>query len=402
MAVGENDTCITSRLVSRMATASLRVYNGTSCSDLNCSFPSRIRNDEDYFFRAKRGVHYWFRVSVGQITSKSREQDYAIRLEVSLGARLFLCIKLATITYTFDEILIYFQGEVCPENNECTTAKAINNLPYAHSGSIDFATKGNFSSIAAENSCSPDIKSSNSPTLWFTVVGTGSCITATLADDFDGALILFSGIDCKGESLKCEATSSQKNGAISWPSVIGQVYRIALTSLSDVNDEPITGQYNLVVEERSDCRQFNDVCSNATKIERLPYITTGNTANVVVPDTNQTTSNHTNSSCSTIDQKSPILYYELAGTGCVSASLTSTSFSASLGLYTGDHCNSSSATCQYETADGDNIVTWLAEEGITYRLAVGSRIASGGSSNGTFTLGKFVKWGSIPIFDKHI
>jgi len=115
------------------------------------------------------------------------------------------------------------------------------------------------------------------------------------------------------------------------------------------------------------------VCSNATVIGSIPFTSSGSTSFIVGES-------YYAHNCSSIGDGSPTAFYEFRGTGeCVVASLTS-NFASAFGLYSG---TCSDSACLLELEAGDDIISWNAERGTLYRLAVGG-IRNG--TTGDFTL----------------
>jgi hypothetical protein len=63
-------------------------------------------------------------------------------------------------------------------------------------------------------------------TLWYEIIGDGSCFSASVAgEDFDAVLALYEGENCR--TMSCAAqTEYDDKGRLSWRSVNGATYRI--------------------------------------------------------------------------------------------------------------------------------------------------------------------------------
>jgi hypothetical protein len=66
-------------------------------------------------------------------------------------------------------------------------------------------------------------------TLWYEIIGDGSCLSASIAgEDFEAGLALYQGDFC--ESINCLAQTDYDNrGRLSWRSINGTTYRMVVT-----------------------------------------------------------------------------------------------------------------------------------------------------------------------------
>jgi len=296
----------------------------------------------DFTLRAMGGTHYWFRVGVP--TSHTGGEHYALRLDAI----------------------------PCPSNDKCTSASNILALPYVDSGSIDHAMRDNNNTGAT--ACS--VVQPSSPILWYELRGTGSCLHVLLADDFDGALALYTG-ECG--RLQCEDETSTA-GELTWRSTNGTLYRIAVTSSDRFGNEQ-SGRYNLVVKDSDACADIplNSRCSNAEPITAFPF-ETGNMNTELV---NNVGSDGQALVCDNIVSATKALWYSINVTddGCIFASTEESEITSVIAVYEGSSCSNLTCIGTNEEYRGyySSGLFWKATPGATYYLLAGGRSFSSGS-----------------------
>jgi len=123
----------------------------------------------------------------------------------------------------------------------------------------------------------------------------------------------------------------------------------------------------------------NDICTNATMIDTLPFTTEGNNEQASVAGYNSWAT-----SCVLVQETSPTTWYKVSlqgnGATCVKASLFGYSFDAILAVYSSaDSCKNLGCIDQ----SNSDTVAWKAEEGETDYVVVAS---SGEWTRGPFSL----------------
>jgi len=112
----------------------------------------------------------------------------------------------------------------------------------------------------------------------------------------------------------------------------------------------------------------NDICTNATMIDTLPFTTEGNNrlASIAGSDSGAT-------SCDLVQETFPTIWYKVSlqfnGATCVKASLFAYSFDPILAVYSiASSCENLSCVDQ----SNSDTVTWKADEGETYYVVLAS------------------------------
>jgi hypothetical protein len=268
-------------------------------------------------------------------------------------------------------------------NDSCNDATEIDSLPFAHAGNNLLAIDTGDDEVVSK--C--DFFTGVNYTVWYYIDGDGGCLSAELQASGSAALFLFDG-DCGG--LECV---SQDYGTrrISWETELGRRYYILVAGY--YGD---AGVYSLNVE-------VSPLLSPQAPLPNLQYIPflkegrcisngacedaidAGDIASQPFVDSrsNEFSSLEGNSSalsCFSVSHDSRTMWYTVTGFGeCVSASVVST-FSSVLAVYAGD-CES--LECLKFTSYSDDVLTWRAENGTTYKLVLAS---SFGPESGDFLL----------------
>jgi hypothetical protein len=114
----------------------------------------------------------------------------------------------------------------CPDNDNCLSATAVEALPFVEFGSNKFATEEGYASPALN--CS--VIDGSAKTLWYELIGDGSCVSASVVgENFGAVLALYQGdegSDC--DSINCMAQTgyNSNGGLLSWRTESGAVYKI--------------------------------------------------------------------------------------------------------------------------------------------------------------------------------
>jgi hypothetical protein len=113
----------------------------------------------------------------------------------------------------------------CPENDRCQDAAQVD-FPFVESASNALATGEGYDSPALSCSAIDGM----SKTLWYEVVGDGSCLSASVAaENFEAILGLYEGA-CDEISCLDQTGNGLGNGRdlLFWRSVIGTTYKIVV------------------------------------------------------------------------------------------------------------------------------------------------------------------------------
>lgn len=211
-----------------------------------------------------------------------------------------------------------------------------------------------------------------SPTVWYSLTGTGDCAVASLADDFDAAFAVFTG-ECNG-TQECVGQAAYGADSLSWRTANGTIYYIAVTGSYSYSSR---GHFQLILTEDPSCTASvaNDHCNTSTPIMNLPFLDSVNT-----DAANEIGYGSPALSCfRTIGSASKGVWYSLNVTEevCVVASTEGSDFDTTLALYEGNSCES--LTCL--TGNDDyigltSVVSWKLQPGAHYYL-----LAAGSGSN---------------------
>jgi hypothetical protein len=149
--------------------------------------------------------------------------------DLYLTLKRFCCSNLTFFSFSSCYLL---QRGPCPDNDSCASATIVEALPFVDFGSNLLATEDGFDSAAS--SCSA--VDSSAKTLWYELIGDGSCVSASVVgEDFRAILSLYDGGeggDC--DSIICLAQTDNYNsngGLLSWWSESGTVYKIIVTGV---------------------------------------------------------------------------------------------------------------------------------------------------------------------------
>lgn len=124
----------------------------------------------------------------------------------------------------------------------------------------------------------------------------------------------------------------------------------------------------------------NDECTTANIINELPYI--DDSSNEMSSPHEDDGSSTGTSSCYGLQSGSRTNWYVMEGQdSCVSAVVAATNFYPYIGVYSGPECTT--MTCVAQESYGGNKVSFFAENGTTYRIAVGGEYSS---QSGDYTL----------------
>lgn len=172
----------------------IAIYEGESCDDLSC------RQQSDFYQSGEDTVTF---PSVANVTY-----------------RVFVGGFEDQVGFVFLEV----SNDLCPENDQCENAIPIEirDLPFIESASNALATSEGFDSPAL--SCFA--LEGNSRTLWYSIIGDGSCLSASIAaDNFEPLLGLYEG-NC--DSISCIDQTQFNDRLLSWRSVNNTEYRIVV------------------------------------------------------------------------------------------------------------------------------------------------------------------------------
>jgi hypothetical protein len=340
----------------------LGVYTGSGCEELTC-----IAQNE-FFFIA--GISW--KTEPGEL--------YFILVGGSFGN---------AGTYFLD-----IDRGLCPDNDKCESATPIDSLPFIKSASTTLATSVGFDSPALSCKFIDGV----AKTVFYSIVGTGSCLTASIAgDEFEFVLALYEGEICDS----CLDQTDFNERGLSWRSDLGTRYTLAVAGRFG----PQTGEFLLAVAS-VDCPESpeNDECETALIVDTFPFSVTGSTDNAspfLPPDGGYQSDDDSNSpyndeyggsgyggnggygygyqgSNSCFFDSSPVVYYKLAGDGnCYSASTAGSNFDAVLTVFSGNLCKNLVCLGQSRSFQPFG-VNWQADLGETYYIVAGGPFGSTG------------------------
>ncbi len=208
------------------------------------------------------------------------------------------------------------------------------------------------------------------PNVWYSIVGTGGDITASLCGSgYDTQLAIFEG-DCSSPfPVVCNDDFCGLSSEVTWTSTAGTNYLIMVDGFFGGN-----GDYTLNVTCAPPPGPANDNCANATPIA-CGGSASGSTvlANVDGPAT----------SC-TGGTVGPDVWYTIVGNGTpITASLCGSSYDTKIDVYTGA-CGvlTNIGGCNDDFCGLQSQMTWTSTLGVVYRI----RVHGFGGSTGNFTL----------------
>jgi hypothetical protein len=215
-------SCYTASAVGSTFETVVAIYDGRSCDGLSCSAQSE--NGSDISWETRIGETYY--ILVGGLYDRSG----VFSLNIEVCDRTTILPVVFSLDCCLSSIFLFCfwsqRGE-CPSNDRCSTATSIDaaNLPYIESASNSLSAAVGDGSPAT--SC--NIVEGSAKTLWYELIGDGSCLSASVAgEDFQAVLALYEGESCG--SISCAAqTEYDDRGRLSWRSVNGATYRILVS-----------------------------------------------------------------------------------------------------------------------------------------------------------------------------
>jgi hypothetical protein len=230
-------SCLTASLPSYDFDSTLAVYGGSGgCANLTCLGESQYYNGNQVTWPTEVGETYFLLVGGYGATG-----NFGLEIEV----RPMQCMSLPLSFCRYSNVIRgpKSQRGDCPENDFCMDAAQVG-FPFVKSASNALATGEGFESPAL--SCS--VIDGFSKTLWYEVVGDGSCLSASVAaDNFEAILGLYEGacgeISCLDQT---EYGSGNGRGLLFWRSVIGTTYKIVVAGAYG----PSSGDFILAITVR--------------------------------------------------------------------------------------------------------------------------------------------------------
>ncbi|KAL7573287.1 hypothetical protein ACA910_003431, partial [Epithemia clementina (nom. ined.)] len=241
-----------------------------------------------------------------------------------------------------------------PTNDQCDSAMDLattvssssspsnQTLPLEVSGS----TVGALPDFAVGTTCG--ISAATAPGVWYTYIGTGTVTRlAVLATSFQAKVAIYRGSSCL--VLQCEANGDT---TVDWVAEAGVSFYLLVSG----EDFKNVGSFDLVLSDFE--APVNDQCDSATLIASgLPFQTQG-TTDGAKPDFATNTCN--------IDASARGVWYHFLGTGRVTrVDLTTPTFNGAISIFSGTSCTF--LECE---VNGNNLVEWVAELGVTYYILV--------------------------------
>ncbi len=236
-----------------------------------------------------------------------------------------------------------------PTNDDCANAIALA-CGDVVSGSTSFATAD---SEVSGVFCGTT--SATAPGVWYTVVGTGLDITASLCgSSYDTKLFVYEGA-CG--SLTCVGGNDDACGLqseLTWTSTLGTTYSIWVTGFSSA-----TGDFDLTI---TCATPANDLCADALPIACGDVVFGNNYNSTVSVDEN----------CAELNAGNGV-WYSFVGTGedvTVSTCGAGTNFDTELVVTTGDCANQTCLIANDDECGLQSTVTFYGEPGVTYNIYV--------------------------------
>eukprot|EP00980_Cylindrotheca_fusiformis_P025166 scaffold13207_cov143-Cylindrotheca_fusiformis.AAC.19 len=316
----------------RGAFAQISIYRGAanSCSELSCvDFADYCNPDQN------ETVSQWL---------ADPGETYYLHVQVSMSSAFSLRLEETAL-----EVPDRCEDAIAVSTDESVLASTVN---------ANINDLGECSSISAEI-----------PTVFFSVNGTGSDMTASLCNEgtnFAAGMTIISG-DCQNLScvnsnvLTCDGLRS----VATWSSVVGQNYYIAVHGLNSADQ---SGRFNLTVSNRG-IDVENDFCATAEDV-LIPSVTNGSTTDAIVDNNRLCGGGRTN-------PESPGIWYSIVGNGStLTASLCNdgTDFDTFVQVLSGSCdalvCVASNDDFESEACDNKSVVSWNATQDETYYILV--------------------------------
>lgn len=217
----------------------------------------------------------------------------------------------------------YTKAGECASSTSCVNASKIVEFPFIGSGSTDFVyTEGSNASVCSLRG--------DAPIVFYELVGTGDCMTASVTADVAHTLTVFSG-EC--EDPICLKESDYDEELVTWRAVANTTYRIAVASQRFSGE---AGAYTVAVSPSADCAASpsNVLCETATAVNasELPFFAAG--SNELA-----TTASKEASNCDLISSGSKGFWYKVTGDGsCLSLAIDLSDFNTVVAVYNGPGC----------------------------------------------------------------
>lgn len=251
-----------------------------------------------------------------------------------------------------------------------------NAIPVTCGGTISGTTTGatNFG-VGELNTCGGYTQ--NTPGVWYSIVGNGDIITASLCGtSHDSQIAVFSGTCaapvCFGSNDDNGPVCSGLSSSFAWTSVPGQTYFIKVFSWTTS-----TPTFNFNLNVTCATAPLNDLCQNAINIS-LPY-NSGLQSN-----SGSTTDITTGGGSCGVSNKN--VWFVVEGTGTTMTASTCnplTNFDTEIHVRTG--CTSGVEVACNDNASGTcSSVSWCSQIGVQYYISVGS--GNNGTAEGDFEL----------------
>jgi len=229
---GNDDSeCVPARLGGRYAT--IAVFSG-ECGDLSCVGESSYDNngDQELVWEAKGGVAY-------HVVVRETQTSYGSNAEFSLEVEAVPCLQ----------------------NDSCEASTIIASLPFVDVTSNELASREAGTSV---RSCSQ--YSSDSRGVWYSVIGTGECLSVYVWSSLDTFIGVYAGETC--DSMSCFVQERYQDRAVHFLAEDQQVYRMLVGGANSR-----TGDFVVTVTEGSDCPTVasNYNCTVAVPIDIIPF-----------------------------------------------------------------------------------------------------------------------------------
>ena len=265
-----------------------------------------------------------------------------------------------------------------PTVSSCSAAVTNDNCANAFPIACGGTASGTTATATLDGPAASCTGGSVAPDVWYTIVGTGGAITASLCGSaYDTKIDVYTGACGSLTNIGgCNDDFCGLQSEMTWTSTLGTTYRIRVHGFAGA-----TGAYTLNVTCAA-VGPANDNCANA-----IP-IACGGTAS---GSTALATIDGPGASC-TGGSVAPDVWYTIVGTGgAITASLCGSAYDTKIDVYTGA-CGSLTniGGCNDDFCGTQSQMTWTSTIGTTYRI----RVHGFAGATGAFTLN--VTCGPVP------
>lgn len=219
-------SCVSASVVGENFEAVLALYEG-DCDSMNCLAQTDNSN-------SNRGLLSWgtesgtvYKILVAGAYG-TQAGDFLLAIVVSKD-HIFLLYDMRYIKHIHSPLLVFWNAqnsEDCPEvpqNDECVNAFNVSTFPFSITGNNELATDNPDRGYGGYGDNCYDVYGVTN-TVWYKVVGDGSCFTASISSDFETLVAVFRG-ECEGLRCLGQAEYYSETG-LSWKTVSGLSYYV--------------------------------------------------------------------------------------------------------------------------------------------------------------------------------